>query len=69
MALTESERYKLYYEKNKERIIAHKVAYQKENKDKIAQKRKERRTVTFKKQPVLTVEQNIAQTRSWWGQP
>lgn len=69
MALTESEKNKLYYEKNKTRLLAHKHAYQMENKDKIAQQRKVRRVTKMSKKTVLTVEQNKAQTKSWWGQP
>lgn len=74
MALTESDRNKLYYEKHKETIIARKCEYQKKNKDKIAQQRaqqrKERRIAKMKEnKTVLTTEQNVAQTRTWWGRP
>ena len=69
MSLTESEKNRLYYQKHREHICEVKCEYQKQNKEKIAQQRKVRRTTKVSRKAVLMAEQNVAQTRTWWGKP
>ena len=79
---TESEKNRLYYEKNKERLLASKHARSTTEQRAIRNSRRRAVTVEKRKQRIegqqeidekfkaaFTVAENIARTRLWWGQP